>query len=63
MTSATPRAAARHTHLVRATRSAGEAFGYTSADPSAPQRRGRVSPTLLWIGAGALAALGLFLSF
>jgi hypothetical protein len=61
MTSARSRNAAQNTHLVRAARSAGEVFAYTSPDPDQRQP-GRTTLLVLWIGAGALAALGLFLA-
>ena len=60
MTSASPRNDARNTHLVRAAQSAGEVFAYAS-DPEIPQQ-GKLTMLVLWIGAGALAALGLFLA-
>ena len=60
MTSASLRKAATNSHLVRAAQSAGEVFAYTSPDSDQPQP-GRVTLLVLWIGAGALAALGLFL--
>lgn len=61
MTNASSRNAARNTHLVRAAQSAGEVFAYTSADADGPQE-GKLTTLVLWIGAGALAALGLFLA-
>ncbi len=61
MTNVSSRNAARNTHLVRAAQSAGEVFAYTSPD-SDRRQPGRVTLLGLWIGAGVLAALGLFLA-
>ncbi len=63
MTDASPRNAARHTHLIRAAQSAGEVFAYTTVDGERRRRENGRAMTALWIGAGALAALGLYLTF
>jgi len=62
MTDASPRRTARHSHLVRAAHSAGEVFAYTSAEGESRGREGARVAAALWIGVGALAALGLFLA-
>jgi hypothetical protein len=52
---------ARHSHLVRAARSAGEAFAYAADNNPLADRS--VALIVTWIGAGALAALGMFLVY
>lgn len=60
MSSASPRHAARNTHLIRAAQSAGEVFAYASVDPENPQRGSAM--LVLWIAAGVLAAFAILLS-
>jgi hypothetical protein len=53
---------ARHSHLLRAARSAGEAFACAS-DNSGPAGDRSIALIATWIGAGALAALWMFLIY
>ncbi|WP_349367458.1 hypothetical protein [Salinarimonas sp.] len=52
---------AHASHLKRAAQSAGEAFAWTADEP-APRARGYGS-TAIWVTAGAVAALGLYVAF
>ena len=54
---------ARHSHLVRASRSAGEVFAYPGAEESDPGRERSRALAALCIGAGALATLGFYFIF
>jgi hypothetical protein len=52
---------AHASHLKRAAQSAGEAFAWTADEP-APPARGYGS-TAIWLTAGAVAAVGLYVAF
>ncbi len=52
---------AHASHLKRAAQSAGEAFAWTADEP-ATRARGYGS-TAIWLTAGAVAALGLYVAF
>lgn len=50
------------THLERVARSAGEAFAWTGEEAPPPRSAGYGS-TAIWVGVGAVAALGLWAAF
>jgi hypothetical protein len=63
MKTATAALTARHSHLLRAAQSAGEVFAHAGAEESGAGRERSPVLAALWIGAGALAALSLYLTF
>lgn len=56
-------AAAHASHLRHAARSAGEAFAWSADEPPAPSRARGLGSTAIWLAAGAVAAVGLYVAF
>ncbi|KAA2235291.1 hypothetical protein [Salinarimonas soli] len=61
MASASSASKTRHLHLVRAAQSAGEAFAPPASDDT-PIERG-IRTSLMWLGVGLFAAIGLVFAF
>ena len=56
---------AQASHLRHAARSAGEAFAWSADEPHARRLAGarRLGSTTIWLAAGAVAAVGLYVAF
>ena len=59
----TTRSTARHLHLARTARVAGEAFAFVDHEAAAGARRFRVPGALIWLFVAAAAGLALYTGF